>query len=55
MHYARNTYSINGFLDTIQPIGVPTGNKVPEIGQRIGLSDGDIEQTLILYNCPSKF
>lgn len=55
MHYARNTYSINVFLDTIQPIGIPQGKKVPEIGQRIGLSAGDIQQTQILYNCPSKF
>lgn len=54
MHYARNTYSINVFLDTIQPIGIPQGKKVPEIGQRIGLSAGDIQQTQILYNCPSK-
>ncbi|XP_019762656.1 tolloid-like protein 1 isoform X1 [Dendroctonus ponderosae] len=52
MHYARNTYSINGFSDTIQPIGIPLGMKAPEIGQRVGLSAGDIEQTLILYNCP---
>uniref|UniRef100_A0AAR5PJX2 Metalloendopeptidase n=1 Tax=Dendroctonus ponderosae TaxID=77166 RepID=A0AAR5PJX2_DENPD len=50
MHYARNTYSINGFLNTIQPI--PLGIKPPGIGQRVGLSAGDIEQTLILYNCP---
>ncbi|CAG9771064.1 unnamed protein product [Ceutorhynchus assimilis] len=51
MHYARNTYSINVFLDTIQPIAITQG-KVPEIGQRIGLSSGDIQQTQILYNCP---
>ncbi|XP_050301020.1 bone morphogenetic protein 1-like isoform X2 [Anthonomus grandis grandis] len=52
MHYARNTYSINVYLDTIQPVGIPQGKKVPEIGQRIGLSAGDIQQTQILYNCP---
>ncbi|KAL1517012.1 hypothetical protein ABEB36_000833 [Hypothenemus hampei] len=52
MHYARTTYSINKYLDTIQPIGIPQGKKAPEIGQRIGLSSGDIQQTLILYNCP---
>ncbi|XP_066250457.1 protein tolkin-like [Euwallacea similis] len=52
MHYARNTYAINQFLDTIQPIGIPQGKNLPEIGQRVALSPGDIQQTLKLYNCP---
>lgn len=53
MHYARNTFSKGTYLDTIQPIDVPS-RKRPEIGQRIKLSEGDIAQTNLLYKCPSK-
>ncbi|KAL3278791.1 hypothetical protein HHI36_016314 [Cryptolaemus montrouzieri] len=51
MHYARNTFSKGIYLDTIQPIDVQ-GEKRPEIGQRIRLSQGDIAQTNLLYKCP---
>ncbi|KAF7272619.1 protein tolkin-like [Rhynchophorus ferrugineus] len=51
MHYARNTYSKNSYVDTIKPIVGP-GMQTPEIGQRLRLSQGDIIQTQILYNCP---
>ncbi|KAK9878934.1 hypothetical protein WA026_003756 [Henosepilachna vigintioctopunctata] len=51
MHYARNTFSKGTFLDTIQPIDME-GEKRPEIGQRIRLSQGDIAQTNLLYKCP---
>lgn len=51
MHYARNTFSKGTYLDTIQPIDVP-GQKRPEIGQRVRLSQGDIAQTNLLYKCP---
>ncbi|XP_065171165.1 protein tolkin-like [Atheta coriaria] len=51
MHYARNTFSKGTYLDTIQPIDVP-GRKRPEIGQRLRLSQGDIDQTNLLYKCP---
>lgn len=50
MHYARNTFSKQPrTLDTIRP-----RIDSPEIGQRIHLSYGDIEQTKRLYHCPSK-
>lgn len=55
MHYARTTFSKGSYLDTIQPIHDMPGNKKPEIGQRIKLSEGDIDQTNLLYSCPSKF
>lgn len=54
MHYARNTFSKGTYLDTIQPIDVP-GRKRPEIGQRVRLSQGDIDQTNLLYKCPGGF
>ncbi|KAI2810836.1 Bone morphogenetic protein 1 [Blomia tropicalis] len=48
MHYARNTFSKQPrTLDTIRP-----RIDSPEIGQRIHLSYGDIEQTKRLYHCP---
>ncbi|KAG5870535.1 hypothetical protein JTB14_014726 [Gonioctena quinquepunctata] len=50
MHYARNTFSKGTYLDTIQPIDVP-GRKRPDIGQRVRLSAGDIDQTNLLYKC----
>ena len=53
MHYARNTFSKGTYLDTIQPMDVP-GRQRPEIGQRLKLSQGDIDQTNLLYKCASK-
>lgn len=53
MHYAKNTFSKGTYLETILPIDVP-GQKRPEIGQRIRLSEGDISQANLLYKCPSK-
>lgn len=41
-------------LDTIHPIEIK-GQVMPEIGQRIKLSEGDISQTNLLYKCPSKY
>ncbi|XP_063217252.1 protein tolkin-like isoform X2 [Bacillus rossius redtenbacheri] len=51
MHYARNTFSKGTYLDTILPRD-KIGKKRPDIGQRIRLSEGDIAQTNLLYNCP---
>ncbi|XP_017774281.1 PREDICTED: tolloid-like protein 1 [Nicrophorus vespilloides] len=51
MHYAKNTFSKGSYLDTIEPVDIP-GRKRPEIGQRLRLSQGDIEQTNLLYKCP---
>ncbi|XP_022906933.2 protein tolkin-like [Onthophagus taurus] len=51
MHYARNTFSKGTYLDTIQPVDMPS-RKRPEIGQRLRLSEGDIAQTNLLYKCP---
>ena len=42
------------YLDTIRPRPEPGNAKLPEIGQRIKLSAGDIAQTNLLYKCPSK-
>ena len=55
MHYARNTFSKGTYLDTILPIAELPENQdvLPEIGQRIRLSKGDIMQTTALYNCPA--
>ncbi|XP_055699503.1 dorsal-ventral patterning protein tolloid isoform X2 [Phlebotomus papatasi] len=50
MHYARNTFSKTNYLDTILPIE-EKGRKMPEIGQRIRLSEGDIAQANLLYKC----
>ncbi|XP_050394072.2 tolloid-like protein 1 [Patella vulgata] len=53
MHYARNTFARNTFLDTILPKR-KTGMLVrPDIGQRIQLSPGDIRQAKKLYRCPT--
>lgn len=51
MHYARNTFSKGTYMDTIQPQEDIQTSKRPEIGQRIRLSEGDIAQTNMLYNC----
>ncbi|XP_059152837.1 tolloid-like protein 1 isoform X2 [Physella acuta] len=54
MHYARNTFARNTFLDTIFPTTRKAGTAVrPEIGQRVRLSPGDIRQANKLYKCPS--
>ena len=47
MHYARNTFSKGTYLDTILPKSDLLENQaaMPEIGQRIRLSKGDILQT----------
>lgn len=52
MHYSRNTFSKSVYLDTISPIGLTSGHR-PDIGQRIKLSEGDISQANLLYQCPS--
>jgi len=55
MHYARNTFSKGTYLDTILPrADIPQNQAtMPEIGQRIRLSKGDILQTSALYECPA--
>ncbi|XP_063851508.1 protein tolkin-like [Scylla paramamosain] len=52
MHYARATFAMATHLDTIRPRPEPNHAKLPEIGQRIRLSEGDIAQTNLLYKCP---
>ena len=42
------------YLDTIRPRPEPDIENLPEIGQRVKLSPGDIAQTNLLYNCPSE-
>lgn len=54
MHYAKNTFSKGTYLETILPVDI-AGRKRPEIGQRIKLSVGDINQANLLYKCPSWF
>lgn len=53
MHYSRNTFARTVNLDTILPQEDPSSKSRPEIGQRIRLSEGDIQQTKLLYRCPS--
>ncbi|ESO84884.1 hypothetical protein LOTGIDRAFT_236092 [Lottia gigantea] len=53
MHYARNTFARNTFLDTILPRRKPGVLVRPDIGQRIQLSPGDIRQAKKLYRCPT--
>ena len=55
MHYARNTFARNNYLDTILPRRKPGMVVRPEIGQRVKLSPGDIRQARKLYRCPSKY
>ena len=50
MHYSANTFSKNGYLPTIETSDRLTG-KPRNIGQRQGLSEGDIRQTKKLYGC----
>lgn len=53
MHYSRNTFSSAVLVDTIIPkVDKATGIK-PAIGQRIKLSQGDIDQAKALYACPA--
>ncbi|CAL4063003.1 unnamed protein product [Meganyctiphanes norvegica] len=52
MHYARATFAKATYLDTIRPRPEPGQEALPEIGQRIKLSEGDIAQTNLLYKCP---
>ncbi|KAF0297908.1 Tolloid-like protein 2 [Amphibalanus amphitrite] len=40
----------NSYLDTILP-RVRHGPNMPQIGQRLRLSQGDIAQTMRMYNC----
>ena len=54
MHYARNTFARNTYLDTILPRRKAGVLVRPEIGQRVRLSPGDIRQANKLYTCPSK-
>lgn len=51
MHYARNTFSKGSYLDTIFPRNEST-TKRSELGQRLHLSTGDIQQVNLLYACP---
>ncbi|KAM8704028.1 hypothetical protein ACLKA7_008618 [Drosophila subpalustris] len=50
MHYAKNSFSKSTYLDTISPIGLSPGAHI-ELGQRRGLSRGDIKQANLLYKC----
>ncbi|XP_030376364.1 dorsal-ventral patterning protein tolloid [Scaptodrosophila lebanonensis] len=50
MHYAKNSFSKSSYLDTITPIGIPSGVHI-ELGQRRRLSRGDIVQANLLYKC----
>jgi len=50
MHYAKTTFSKNGYDITIRPV---PGLYNKEIGQRLRLSPLDILQANRLYNCPS--
>ncbi|XP_076463979.1 tolloid-like protein 1 [Babylonia areolata] len=52
MHYARNTFARNNYLDTILPRRKPGMVVRPEIGQRVKLSPGDLRQANKLYRCP---
>lgn len=52
MHYARATFAKATYLDTIRPRPEPNQAPLPDIGQRIRLSEGDIAQTNLLYKCP---
>ena len=54
MHYARNTFSRGTYIDTIVPRRDRYTHTIPEIGQRVKLSPGDISQANKLYRCPGK-
>ena len=51
MHYSANTFSKNGYLPTIETSKDSLTGKPRNIGQRQGLSEGDIRQTKKLYKC----
>ncbi len=55
MHYARNTFSRGTYVDTILPRRDPSTLTIPDIGQRLRLSPGDIQQAKKLYTCPCKY
>ncbi|ESN94954.1 hypothetical protein HELRODRAFT_87238, partial [Helobdella robusta] len=50
MHYARSTFSVRPFFDSIIPRSNTVNNH--DMGQRSYLSKGDISQTNKLYKCP---
>ncbi|XP_054747410.1 dorsal-ventral patterning protein tolloid [Anastrepha obliqua] len=52
MHYSKNTFAKNGYVETIQPIGL-SKTQQNEIGQRLHISDGDILKVNLLYKCSS--
>jgi Astacin (Peptidase family M12A) len=58
MHYARNTFSRLGDLDSIVPrqeLQARVGGSIRlDIGQRVRLSPGDMAQANKLYRCPSE-
>ena len=51
MHYAKTTFSKNGYGITIRPVGGMYGK---DIGQRVRLSPLDILQANRLYKCPGE-
>lgn len=51
MHYAKNTFSKGAFLDTLRPLDSSPDQGKAEIGQRVRLSEGDIVQANLLYQC----
>ncbi|KAH9512215.1 Dorsal-ventral patterning tolloid-like protein 1 [Bulinus truncatus] len=53
MHYSRNNFAKSPYLDTILPHRLPGSAVRPGIGQRSGLSAGDIRQARKLYSCPN--
>ena len=57
LYKSRFLFNVQGtYLDTILPRDdLPENqNEMPEIGQRVRLSKGDIAQTMALYGCPGK-
>ena len=54
MHYATNTFSRGTYFDTILPAKMSKQALRPEIGQREGLSAGDIDQANKLYQCKGR-
>lgn len=54
MHYPPFALTNEPNTKTIVPKRKIDG-QIPEIGQRIGISSGDITATNLLYNCPSVY
>eukprot|EP00795_Rhopilema_esculentum_P000627 gene627-10322_t len=50
MHYSKTTFSRTGYDITIRPL---KGLYTKPIGQRVRLSEKDIKQANLLYNCPT--